>query len=79
MVPYLVVFCDIVFQVFISFLPEYVEMVLLDSVSDPIKSHVCFSRYFLLCYYVEYAIFRCIVRMVSIKNTPDTDTEELIF
>ena len=46
MVPYWVVFCDIVCQVFLSLSPEYVKMVLSDSVSDPIKYDVYCSRCF---------------------------------
>ena len=46
MMPYWVVFCDIVCQVFLYLFPEYVEMVLSDSVSDPIKSHVYCLRSF---------------------------------
>ena len=61
MVPYRVVFCDIFCQVFISFFPEYVEMVFLDSVSDPIKYHVYCTISFLLWRSVDYDIFRCIV------------------
>ena len=41
------VFCDIVCQVFLSLFPEYVAMVLSDSVSDPIKYHVnCLRSFF---------------------------------
>ena len=46
MVPYRVVFCDIVYKVFLSLFPEYLEMVLSYSVSDPIKSHSNCSRFF---------------------------------
>ena len=40
------VFCDIVCQVFLSLLAEYVEMFFPDSISDPIKSHIYCSRFF---------------------------------
>ena len=46
MVPYWMVFCDMVCQVFLSLFPEYAEMVLSDSVSDPIKSNVYCKIYF---------------------------------
>ena len=62
MVPYRVVICDIVCQVFLSLFPEYVEMVFPDSVSDLIKSHVYYLIYFLLCLSVDYAVCRCIFR-----------------
>ena len=61
MVPHRVVFCDIFCQVFLSFFPEYVEMFLSDSASDPIKSHVYGSIFFLLFCFVDYAVCRCIV------------------
>ena len=54
MVTYWVVFCDIIHQVF-PFFPEYVEMILSYSVSDPIKSHVycswpfCFQFRWIFC------------------------------
>ena len=47
-VSYRVVFCDIVRQVFLSIFPEYVEIVLLNSVFGPIKSRVDCLRYFLV-------------------------------
>ena len=46
MVPDWVVFCDIICQVFLFLFPEYVEMILLYSISDPIKFHVYCSGYF---------------------------------
>ena len=62
MVPYRVVFCVVVCQVFLSLSPEYAGMVLSDSISDPIKYHVYCSRSFLLCHFVDYYVCRCIVR-----------------
>ena len=59
MVPYWVVFCDIVCQVFLSLFPEYTEMVVSDSISDPIKSHVYCSIYFFVYYTVCRSIVRC--------------------
>ena len=61
MVPYRVVFYDIVCQVFLSLFPEYAEMISPDSVSDPIKYHVYRSIYFMLWLYVEYSVCWCIV------------------
>ena len=46
MATYWLVFCDITRQVFLSLFPEYVEMVLSYSISDPIKSHVYCSGFF---------------------------------
>ena len=49
MVPYRVVFCDIFCQVFLFLFLEYVEMILSDSVSEPInlmsiaKDRFCFA------------------------------------
>ena len=45
MVPYWVVFCDIIHQVFPSLFPEYAEMIFSYPVSDPIKPHVYSSGY----------------------------------
>ena len=48
-VPYRVVFCDMVRQIFLFLFLEYVEMVLSDSIFDPIKSHVdCLEIFFVL-------------------------------
>ena len=61
MVRYWVVFYDIIRQVFLSLLPEYAEMILSYSVSDPITSHVYCSGYLLLCHYFDDSVCRCIV------------------
>ena len=45
MVPNWVLFGEIVRRVFLTFLSEYVEMVLSYSVSHPIKYHIYFSAY----------------------------------
>ena len=39
------VFCSIICQVFLSLLPEHVEMIFSYSISDPIKYHVYYSGY----------------------------------
>ena len=60
-VPYRVVFCDIICQVFISFFPEYLEMILSYSVAYPIKSHVYCSGYFLFCRSIHDTTCCCVV------------------
>ena len=50
MVPYRVFFGDIVYQVLLSLFPEYVEMVLLDFISDPIKYYIYCTGYFSLLF-----------------------------
>ena len=56
-----VVFCDIICHVFLSLLPEYLEMVFSYYVSEPIKSHAYFSGSFLFLCSINYAVFRYIV------------------
>ena len=57
-VPYWVVFCDIIRQVFLYFSPEYVEMIL---IAYPIKYHVYCSGYFLLFCSIQDYIFHCML------------------
>ena len=52
--PYQVVFCDIVYQVFIFLFPEYVEMILSDSVSDGIN--LMYIARDLFCYAVPLTV-----------------------
>ena len=59
-VPYWVVFCDIICHVFLSLVPEYVEFFLLYYVSDPITSHVYWSGYLFFCRSIDEAVWRCI-------------------
>ena len=61
MVTYKVVFGDIVHEVSPSIFPKHVEILFPDSVSDPIKSRVCLSRYFMFCCSVDNSVFLCIV------------------
>ena len=55
MVPYWVVFCDIIRKIFLSLLPEYVEIIFLYSVFDPIKYHIyCYGT--LCCFDVTLVL-----------------------
>ena len=54
MVPYWVLFFDIICQVFLSHFPEYVEIILSYSVAYPIKYHVYCCGYF--CYAVPFTM-----------------------
>ena len=61
MVPYLLVFCDMIRPVFLFFFPEYVEIILSYSVAYPIKSYVYCSRYFLFSHSIHNVICQCVV------------------
>ena len=56
-----VVFGEIVRQVFVFFLPEYVEMILFYYIAHPIKSHVYCYGYFLFGSFIHDDICRCVV------------------
>ena len=59
--PYWVVFCDIIRHIcFRSFFPEYIDFFLY-SVNYPIKSHVYFSRLFMFCQSIHDAIYISVV------------------
>ena len=59
--PNRVVFCEIVYQVFLSFLTEYVKMIFSYSVAHPIKSHIyCYGPFFFGCS-INDAIWYCVV------------------
>ena len=84
MVPNWLVFCEKVYQVFLSFLPKYAKQILSYFIVYPIKYHVYCYGYFLfghsinnyicLCVGTIYYKAVCIDITFWFKNSPNSDS-----